>query len=79
MNVVGEGPQGPQVNLADAEDVKCEKCEHDVFVEGLMIKKISKFLTGAARDQISPIPVIACAKCGHVNDEFKPQLNNLAQ
>lgn len=62
------------VNLKDAEDVKCEQCESLVFEEKMMIKKISKFLTGSDRDSISPIPVIACSKCGHVNEMFKPKL-----
>lgn len=62
------------VNLKDAEDIKCEECESFVFEEKIMIKKISKFLTGSDRDSISPIPVIACAKCGHINEMFKPKL-----
>jgi hypothetical protein len=62
------------VNLKDAEDIKCEQCESLVFEEKIMIKKISKFLTGSDRDSISPIPVIACAKCGNINDMFKPKL-----
>lgn len=83
MNVVGDGQkqQGPSINLnlADAEDVKCESCGHDVFSESMMIKKISKFITGSDRDSISPIPVISCVKCGHVNKEFRPNLSNLTK
>jgi hypothetical protein len=62
------------VNLKDAEDVKCEKCEGTIFEEKMMIKKISKFLTGSDRDSISPIPVIVCAECNHINEMFRPKL-----
>jgi hypothetical protein len=62
------------VNLKDAEDIKCEVCESLVFEEKIMLKKISKFLTGSDRDSISPIPVIVCAKCQHVNEMFRPNL-----
>lgn len=81
MNIVGDGgnQQTPNVNLADAEDVKCEECECNVFAERMIIKRISKFVTGTDRDSISPIPVIACAKCGHVNKEFMPNLSNLTK
>ena len=83
MNIVGDdGNQQPpnvNVNLADAEDVKCEECECNVFAERMIIKRISKFVTGSDRDSISPIPVIACAKCGHVNKEFMPNLSNLTK
>ena len=61
-------------NLKDAEDVVCEKCECKIFQEKMMIKKISKFVTGSDRDQIAPIPVIVCADCNHINELFKPNL-----
>ena len=67
----------PSINLNDATDVECDECQSKIFVERLMIKKVSKFLTGAPRDTISPIPVLACAKCSHVNKEFMPDLSKL--
>ena len=62
------------VNLKDAEDIKCESCESLVFEEKIMLKKISRFLTGSDRDSISPIPVIVCAKFQHINEMFMPNL-----
>jgi hypothetical protein len=62
------------VNLSDAPYLTCDSCGHDVFEEKMKIKKISKFMTGAPQDSIVPLPVIACAKCGHINEMFKPQV-----
>ena len=62
------------VNLKDSEELRCENCDGDIFEEKLMIRKISKFMTGQSQDSIMPIPVIACAKCSHVNKMFKPNL-----
>lgn len=62
------------INLADAPYLTCEACGHEVFEEKMMIKKISKFMTGAPQDSIVPLPVIACAKCNHINEMFKPQV-----
>lgn len=72
----GENPNaGVNVQmLKDAEDVVCEECGSEVFHEVMQIKKISKFLTGSKADSIAPMPVIACAKCNHVNKLFKPDL-----
>ena len=67
-------PPGMNVNLKDAEDVKCEECGSLVFQEKIMIKKVSKFATGSTRDTIAPIPVIACAKCNHINKMFIPNV-----
>jgi len=37
-----------------------------------MLRKASRFITGTAQDALIPIPVFACSKCGHVNEEFLP-------
>ena len=75
--ITGGGGQTPpplNVNLADAPYLECEECKSTLFEEKMMIKKVSKFMTGAEQDSIVPIPVIACAKCGHVNELFKPRV-----
>lgn len=51
---------------------KCDKCENEIFIEGVMLRKASRFLTGTSQDALIPIPVFACSKCGHVNEEFLP-------
>lgn len=61
------------VTLEKTVPVECEECQHQVFQEGVMLRKASKFLTGTAQDAIVPIPVFACAKCGHVNADFLPK------
>lgn len=69
------GPQAPKINMSDAEDLACEKCGSLVFEEKMMIKKISRFMTGSEKDQISPVQVIACAQCSHINEMFIPKFN----
>lgn len=66
--------QKVNVDISGAEEVLCEKCEGKIFQEKMMIKKLSKFMTGSDRDSIIPIPVIVCAECNHVNEMFKPQV-----
>jgi uncharacterized Zn finger protein len=68
--------QKPQlnVNLAEVPYIECEECKGQVFEEKIMIKKVSRFMTGSDQDSIVPIPVISCSKCGHVNEMFKPKV-----
>lgn len=70
------GQAQPQlnVNLADAPYIECEECKGKVFEERMMIKKVSKFMSGSDQDSIVPIPVIACSSCGHINELFKPRV-----
>jgi uncharacterized Zn finger protein len=74
--IPGGNQVNPQlnINLADAPYIECEQCQHNIFEERIMIKKVSKFMTGNQQDSIVPIPVIACAKCGNINELFKPKV-----
>ena len=62
------------VDISSAEEIACESCSGKIFQEKMMIRKLSKFMTGSDRDSIVPIPVIVCAKCNHINEMFKPQV-----
>jgi uncharacterized Zn finger protein len=61
------------ISLDKTAEITCEKCNHNVFQEGLMLRKASKFLTGTAQDALIPLPVFSCSACGHVNEEFLPE------
>ena len=60
------------VSLDKTTPIVCEECSNQVFTEGLMLRKASKFLTGTPQDAIVPIPVFRCSKCGHTNSDFLP-------
>lgn len=73
----GDGqPEAPKlnINIADAPYVECEACQGQVFEEKMMLKLVSRFMTGGSQDSIVPLPVIACAKCGNINEMFKPKV-----
>lgn len=74
MEKIPGGEPKLNINLSDVPYLECEECQHQFFEEKMMIKKVSKFMTGGAQDSIVPLPVIACAKCGHVNELFKPKV-----
>ena len=60
------------ISLDKTTGVVCEECDNQVFREGVMLRKASRFLTGTAQDALVPIQLFSCAKCGHVNEEFLP-------
>lgn len=69
-----QGAPALNLNLSEAEDVTCENCQGTIFEEKMMVKKLSRFMTGSDRDSIVPIPVIVCSNCNHVNEMFKPNV-----
>jgi hypothetical protein len=44
-----------------------------VFAEGVIIRKVSKFVAGTAEDAIIPIPVMYDAKTGKILVELLPK------
>ena len=67
-------PQQQKVGIKDTDEVVCEKCGHNVFNLGILLRKVSSFLTGTGKPSYLPIDNVAfyCVKCQHVNDEFIP-------
>ena len=68
--MMNEQPPKLNISLDKTAEIVCDDCGHNVFQEGLMLRKASKFLTGTAQDALIPLPVFSCSACGHVNTEF---------
>jgi uncharacterized Zn finger protein len=66
-------PVKMNINLEDTTEITCDQCSNATFHEAVILRSISRFITGTAQDGMMPIPVFACDKCGHVNDRFMPK------
>ena len=64
----------PDIDLTKTTPIVCEKCNNDVFEEGVMLRFASRLITFTPKDSLIPIPVFSCKKCGHVNDQFIPSI-----
>jgi len=65
------------ISLDKTTEIICDECGNNTFIEGMILRKASRFITGTSQDAMIPIPVFICNKCGHVNQEFLPmQLRN---
>jgi DNA-directed RNA polymerase subunit RPC12/RpoP len=75
MTIKAQKPLPKQVNvdISQADDVKCDECGHDVFVPVFHIKKVSAIMSPNGQEIIAPVQVFGCNKCGHVNKEFMPR------
>jgi uncharacterized Zn finger protein len=60
------------VSLDKTLPIVCDECGNETFTEAVILREVSRFLTGQMQDGLVPIPVFACTKCGHVNDKFMP-------
>jgi uncharacterized Zn finger protein len=60
----------PQVSLREQPTVTCESCGSSHFKEIVLIKKVSRLLTGTPNDTLVPFPTYKCDECGHMNKDF---------
>ena len=60
----------PQISLREQPTVVCESCGSSHFKEIVLIKKVSRLLTGSAEDTLVPFPTYKCDNCGHMNEDF---------
>lgn len=65
--------QQPNVPYEQTTAVECEECGHNMFQQALHLRKASGLLTGTGQTSYIPIPVFACLKCNHINQEFLPK------
>jgi len=59
-------------SLNDARDVACE-CGNKIFMDGFSFKKVSRLITGGAKDAILPIQLYLCTQCGKPLNELLPE------
>jgi hypothetical protein len=60
------------ITLDKTTGVECDECKSTIFSEGLMLRKVSKFLSGTEKDGLIPIPVFYCINCKHINEDMLP-------
>ena len=66
--------QQMKLDISQTTAITCDKCKGQLFEEVMIIRKASRFVTHAPQDSYVPVPVFACTKCNHVNDEFLPPM-----
>jgi len=68
--------QGPSAEIIRNSPVfKCD-CGSVVFTEKLTFRKISAIISPTGKEEMAPIPMVICDKCGKVPSVFDP--HNLA-
>jgi len=65
--------QNFNIDITQTTPVVCDKCGCEHFTQVTLMRKLSPMLSPTGQPALIPIPVYACYKCGHVNEEFQPK------
>lgn len=60
------------ISLDKTTEITCLDCGNNTFIEGTMLRKVSRFLVGSSQDGLLPIIVMICSKCHSVLKETLP-------
>ena len=58
--------QQVQVDLSQAETMKCEYCGNYIFIKGSIIKRLSALMSPTGEEALVPIEIYSCGNCGKV-------------
>ena len=70
QNQQNQQSQQINLNLKDAEDIKCEECANVYFTPVIMIKKISALISPTGKEIMAPVQLFQCSSCSHVNKQL---------
>ena len=65
----GAAPQVTQAMLKDAPIITCD-CGGMIFTEKLFFKKLSLIVSPTGKEEMVPMPILVCEKCGKVPTMF---------
>ena len=67
-------PKGPlkkpkqqvQVDLKQADTIKCNDCNNYLFITSFILKRLSALLSPNGQEALIPVQVYSCGNCGKV-------------
>ena len=58
--------QQVQVDLKQADTMKCSDCNNYLFITSFILKKLSALLSPNGQEALIPVQVYSCGNCGKV-------------
>ena len=58
--------QKVQVDLKQADTIKCNECSNYLFITSFILKKLSAIVSPNGQEALIPVQVYSCGNCGKV-------------
>ena len=55
-----------QVDIRDAETIKCNDCNNYIFITSFVLKRLSAIVSPTGQEALIPVQVYSCGNCGKV-------------
>ena len=60
--------QQVQVDLKQADTIKCSECNNYLFITSFVLKRLSALVSPNGQEALIPVQVYSCGNCGKVAD-----------
>ena len=60
--------QQVQVDLKQADTIKCSECNNYLFITSFILKRLSALVSPNGQEALIPVQVYSCGNCGKVAD-----------
>ena len=57
-----------QVDIRDAETIKCNDCNNYLFITSFVLKRLSAIVSPTGEEALIPVQVYSCGNCGKLSD-----------
>ena len=72
-----------QVDLKQADTIKCKECGNYLWIQSFVLKKLSALVSPTGQETMIPVQVFSCGNCGKIaegmldesEEEKKPDFN----
>ena len=64
-----------QVDIRDAETIKCNDCNNYLFVTSFVLKRLSAIVSPTGQEALIPIQVYSCGNCCKVPDKLMQEVD----
>ena len=62
--------QQVQVDLKQADTIKCSDCNNYLFITSFILKKLSAIVSPNGQEALIPVQVYSCGNCGKLAEGF---------
>ena len=59
-------PQQVQVDLKQADTIKCKSCNNYLYIQSFVLKKLSALVSPTGQETMIPVQVFSCGNCGKI-------------
>ena len=59
-------PQQVQVDLKQADTIKCKECGNYLWIQSFVLKKLSALVSPTGQETMIPVQVFSCGNCGKI-------------